>query len=138
MSDEYINISYNNNFEDEYPLLNHFGHLEDEIRPLIISINSRINENNEIENGQNPFNNIDDKRKKLVNNLLEYEINKVDKLEESNKKCMICLEYFNNGDKIISLPCVHIYHGDCIKKWLLGNNFCPICKYTFNDDDFNN
>ena len=46
--------------------------------------------------------------------------------------------FFNNGDKIISLPCVHIYHGDCIKKWFLENNFCPICKYVFNEEDFNN
>ena len=83
-------------------------------------------------------NNIDENRKQLIDNLLEYELNKVDKLEESNKKCVICLEHFNNGDKIISLPCVHIYHSDCIKKWLLENNFCSICKYVFNEDDFNN
>ena len=84
------------------------------------------------------FNNVDENRKKLVDDLLEYKLNKVDKLEEGNKKCIICLEYFNDGDKIISLPCVHIYHGDCIKKWLLEKNFCPICKYIFNNDDFNN
>ena len=81
------------------------------------------------------FNGTDENRKKLVDNLLEYELYKVDKLEEGNKKCVICLEYFKDGDKIISLPCVHIYHGNCIKKWLLETNFCPIYKYTFNDDE---
>ena len=107
--------------------------------------------NNEIENGRRnryryilqpllleSFNSIHENRNKLVDNLLEYELNKVEKLEEGNKKCVICLEHFKDGDKIISLPCVHIYHGDCIKKWLLRTNFCPICKYTFNDDELNN
>ena len=75
-------------------------------------------------------------RQNFANNLLEYKLTKVDDLEETNRKCVICLELFNIGDNIISLPCIHIYHSDCIKKWLLDNYYCPICKYEFNEDDF--
>ena len=64
------------------------------------------------------FNNIDERRNKLVNNLLEYRLNKVDKLEKTNKKCVICLEDFNIDDNIISLPCINTYHNERIKKLL--------------------
>ena len=121
--------SQNNSVEDERRTIH---------RPLHLVLPDEFFENIIIANENNRFNNVDENRKKLVNDLLEYELNKVDKLEEGNKKCVICLEHFNAGDKIISLPCVHIYHSDCIKKWLLEKNFCPICKYAFNNDDFNN
>jgi hypothetical protein len=43
--------------------------------------------------------------------------------------CPICLNEYEEGVKIRLLPCEHIYHMDCIDKWLLRNNrFCPVCK----------
>ena len=44
------------------------------------------------------------------------------------KKCTICLEDYVNGDNSIALPCIHIFHANCIKTWLKENNSCPICK----------
>ncbi|EZG78555.1 hypothetical protein GNI_034970 [Gregarina niphandrodes] len=41
---------------------------------------------------------------------------------------MICLEEFNQGDKIKWLPCVHHFHSRCIKKWLSTSVKCPVCK----------
>jgi len=32
--------------------------------------------------------------------------------------CQICLSGFSEGDNIKTLPCVHMYHTDCIDKWL--------------------
>jgi len=72
----------------------------------------------------------------LIKNLIANELINVNNLEEENKECSICLEVFQKGNKIISLPCAHIYHNNCIKNWLLKKNFCPICKYEFTKDDF--
>nr|XP_043613727.1 probable E3 ubiquitin-protein ligase ZFP1 [Erigeron canadensis]XP_043613728.1 probable E3 ubiquitin-protein ligase ZFP1 [Erigeron canadensis]XP_043613729.1 probable E3 ubiquitin-protein ligase ZFP1 [Erigeron canadensis] len=43
--------------------------------------------------------------------------------------CPICLEEYKNGEKVGRMEkCVHRYHVDCIKKWLLLKKVCPICK----------
>lgn len=51
-------------------------------------------------------------------------------VEES---CAICLEEYKNDDGIGTLKnCGHDYHVDCITKWLLVKNVCPICKAAAN------
>lgn len=50
----------------------------------------------------------------------------------SQDTCVICLSEFENGDKLIVLPCDHEFHADCIKPWILKkSNKCPICKRSF-------
>ncbi|CAM9336986.1 unnamed protein product, partial [Scytosiphon promiscuus] len=44
------------------------------------------------------------------------------RLEES---CAICMVDFELGDEISILPCLHAFHGECIRKWLLLRNRCP-------------
>ena len=55
-------------------------------------------------------------------------IKNINVLSESKKKCLICLDEFKNGQKSIVLPCIHIFHSECIKKWMKTENFCPLCK----------
>ncbi|CAH2070270.1 unnamed protein product [Thlaspi arvense] len=43
-------------------------------------------------------------------------------------ECSICLVEYENGDKITTLPCKHIYHKDCISQWLEQNSVCCVCK----------
>ena len=49
--------------------------------------------------------------------------------------CTICFEPFIAGKSKISItPCEHIFHMECIKKWIESNGFnpyCPNCKYCF-------
>ena len=52
----------------------------------------------------------------------------VDKLSPEKKQCIICLENFKQFDLIINLNCLHMFHDECIKKWLRDYNYCPICK----------
>ena len=42
--------------------------------------------------------------------------------------CLICLQNYNNQEKICYLPCTHFFHASCIKKWLEMKNNCPLCK----------
>ncbi|KAK6120590.1 hypothetical protein DH2020_045668 [Rehmannia glutinosa] len=41
--------------------------------------------------------------------------------------CSICLEDFTEG--LISMPCSHVFHGDCITQWLRTSHYCPICRF---------
>jgi len=48
---------------------------------------------------------------------------------EDKEECSICMEIYKLNEIVFELPCVHIYHKECIKKWLKSNNTCPICRY---------
>lgn len=46
-----------------------------------------------------------------------------------NAECVICLDSFEDEEKVLELPCKHLYHEDCIRKWLIERKkICPICK----------
>ena len=40
--------------------------------------------------------------------------------------CSICQNSFTYNENILILPCKHIFHFQCIDKWLEKNNTCPI------------
>nr|GLL16743.1 uncharacterized protein LOC110012102 [Ipomoea trifida] len=44
--------------------------------------------------------------------------------------CSICLEEVVFGMKATGMPCSHVFHGDCILKWLKGDHTCPVCRYS--------
>mmetsp|Transcript_42459 Transcript_42459/g.76295 ORF Transcript_42459/g.76295 Transcript_42459/m.76295 type:complete len:352 (+) Transcript_42459:103-1158(+) len=49
--------------------------------------------------------------------------------DEDNSKCMVCMEHFEQGEALRSLPCLHRYHQSCIDEWLMRSPECPICKH---------
>ncbi|XP_027915474.1 E3 ubiquitin-protein ligase Arkadia-like [Vigna unguiculata] len=54
-----------------------------------------------------------------------------DDSEETKEKCPVCLEEFCRGEDIGKLHlCVHKFHFDCIKEWLMQRNLCPVCRRT--------
>ena len=61
-------------------------------------------------------------------NCVVSKIKRTNKLSEDKKKCLICLEKFKKGDNIIILPCIHIFHSDCIRNWMKKQITCPLCK----------
>jgi E3 ubiquitin-protein ligase RNF115/126 len=50
-------------------------------------------------------------------------------------ECAICKDEYALEDKVKVLPCNHLFHGQCIDKWLENSNVCPICRYEFETDD---
>lgn len=60
---------------------------------------------------------------------------KLDHVPDGQSGCSICLEDFVVGDEVIHLPCMHMFHGDCVIKWLQNSNFCPLCRFQMPIDD---
>ena len=54
---------------------------------------------------------------------------------EERTRCNICLEDFARGDNVLSLPCFHIYHEDCIVHWLKEHKTCPVCRKDCTEDE---
>ena len=71
---------------------------------------------------------------------------KVEKNNNTNIACSICLEDFNKEDECIKLPCKsgdHYFHkgnDNCpgIIDWLKKSNTCPICREEFPKENNSN
>ena len=44
-----------------------------------------------------------------------------------NNKCTICLEKFIKYDELRKIKCRHLFHIECIDKWIERRNACPLC-----------
>eukprot|EP01089_Gocevia_fonbrunei_P000688 TRINITY_DN1067_c0_g1_i1.p1 TRINITY_DN1067_c0_g1~~TRINITY_DN1067_c0_g1_i1.p1 ORF type:complete len:419 (-),score=68.32 TRINITY_DN1067_c0_g1_i1:50-1306(-) len=53
--------------------------------------------------------------------------------EDGCVQCSICLTDYDEGDQIVTLPCVHNFHAECIKTWLKDSRLCPLCKAEVED-----
>ncbi|CAK7268198.1 hypothetical protein SEPCBS119000_002940 [Sporothrix epigloea] len=47
----------------------------------------------------------------------------------SQDECVVCLDEYVAGDRVMCLPCGHEFHESCITPWLVTRRrTCPICK----------
>ncbi|KAL2233569.1 E3 ubiquitin-protein ligase RNF43-like [Sesamum indicum] len=51
------------------------------------------------------------------------------KITEPGTSCSICMEEFEEGCDGVCMPCSHVFHGDCINKWLTTSHYCPLCRF---------
>ena len=100
-----------------------------------MNINVGMNNNNNIMS--NAINNkkLKGVKPKVLDSLEVSKMKNIYHLEDDKKKCIICLEDFKNGNDVIYIPCLHVFHKDCLLKWFKGHNFCPICKFKLTYDN---
>ncbi|CAO1405442.1 unnamed protein product, partial [Diamesa tonsa] len=48
--------------------------------------------------------------------------------DEDSEKCTICLSQFELDNDVRRLPCMHLFHRDCVDQWLVTSKHCPICR----------
>ncbi|KAK4371038.1 hypothetical protein RND71_010513 [Anisodus tanguticus] len=57
-------------------------------------------------------------------------------VDENNTKdeCVVCLDEMGNERQVLCMPCSHIFHGECITKWLEKSHYCPLCRFELPTD----
>jgi hypothetical protein len=45
-----------------------------------------------------------------------------------DRSCSVCLDEIAAGERVIDLPCKHLFHRDCLRSWLEHKNDCPKCR----------
>lgn len=50
--------------------------------------------------------------------------------DEDTFECTICLTAIEEGERVGILPCMHIFHSDCLRQWIMRRNACPLCQAT--------
>lgn len=67
----------------------------------------------------------------IERNTLPHKYKKVQRCsdgEDSIEKCTICLCEFEDNEDVRRLPCMHLFHIECVDQWLTTNKRCPICR----------
>lgn len=49
---------------------------------------------------------------------------------QQQQQCSICLEQFQVGETVRTIPCFHTFHSSCVDPWLATKSECPICKHS--------
>ncbi|KAF0902923.1 hypothetical protein E2562_019860 [Oryza meyeriana var. granulata] len=45
------------------------------------------------------------------------------------RECAVCLGAVRDGEMVRRLPaCMHVYHAECIDRWLAAHRTCPLCR----------
>eukprot|EP00227_Mantoniella_beaufortii_P000398 CAMPEP_0197606370 /NCGR_PEP_ID=MMETSP1326-20131121/44909_1 /TAXON_ID=1155430 /ORGANISM="Genus nov. species nov., Strain RCC2288" /LENGTH=748 /DNA_ID=CAMNT_0043174275 /DNA_START=271 /DNA_END=2514 /DNA_ORIENTATION=- len=51
------------------------------------------------------------------------------KWAKEDASCSVCIEGFEDGDRLRMLPaCAHVFHRECIDEWLAQHTTCPNCR----------
>ncbi|GAA0176208.1 ubiquitin-protein ligase [Lithospermum erythrorhizon] len=56
-------------------------------------------------------------------------------LDSDSIVCGVCQNSLNPGQVVKQMPCMHLFHNDCILRWLQERNSCPVCRFQLPTDD---
>lgn len=73
----------------------------------------------------------------LISVLPQMDIKDLSKIPDEKKDCVICLTNYELNEKVIILPCTHMFHTDCLKDWFRNQDTCPMCKFKINGSTVN-
>lgn len=142
-----FNMGMNNLFNSMSMMMNNMNNMfmnnMNYMNNMFMNMNNLNNLNNMLMNNMNnmQYNNMGNMNQgiepSLLNNLNVTSIQDSSKLEKEKGNCVICLDNFKNGDEIIYLPCLHVFHKNCLLEWFRGHNFCPICKFKMTYENLN-
>lgn len=55
----------------------------------------------------------------------------------SQRDCTICIEPFNDDERVAVLRCHHVFHVGCVREWVNHKNdqsvLCPVCKHDLRE-----
>ncbi|KAG6469964.1 hypothetical protein ZIOFF_070903 [Zingiber officinale] len=54
---------------------------------------------------------------------------------EEPDSCSICLEDFGMATPVLAMPCSHLFHAACLKKWLERSCSCPLCRFSLPQEE---
>lgn len=58
-----------------------------------------------------------------------------DTVLEKETDCSICFEKIEAGEKIYNIPCKHIFHKECMTKWIQRRKkTCPMCRRCIHEE----
>ena len=121
--------SFNDEDDDDEQISPRVNFNLNQIRELIRQIRERL-QHQEEENAQ-----LNDEENLILNELVDVQFKNVsENVKEGNEKCVICYENFLKDENIKMTTCFHLFHFNCIKKWVQSKNRsieppdCPICR----------
>jgi hypothetical protein len=77
------------------------------------------------------FNRMEDEH--IIRNLTLKRVNEISKVKLSEYKrfCIICQDTIQSNEIVRELKCKHMYHIECVDKWLCTCARCPLCNMNF-------
>ena len=132
-----MNINFGNGFfNNDFNNFNNFNNIN--IENDYENNNDDEDEDEEIENNEEDEDGAElfmKKREQFILELDEFQFKHLKKYSALKEdKCPICLQKYKGTDIIKEFPCKHIFHKNCIFKWLKKSNLCPLCKYDITND----
>ena len=89
--------------------------------PIVnFQLQSFMQENTETENQSTPT------PENILNTLERVHVD-----ENDERQCSICFE--NLSGSCINLRCNHLFHEQCITRWLQRHSTCPVCRHEVYD-----